>query len=156
MNNSDLTVYYTNPVDFDDFRTQRLNWLQVESGDSAGAYDMSGSPTRQPLAGSYLGWEVRHHAAAAKTSVVDYGSMGEAIDSLNANGIFDDVTFEIVAGLVEDQVVINYFPSYTSSGDSVLIKPEAGPVEWNIDRSGSDSLLQTMHCQDRQRSKHHN
>ena len=137
---ADGTVFYGNRGNFDDF-VPRLDWVEVD-GDSP-APILSGSATTQPLAGTYRVGSTAP-SAAAKTSVVDYGSMDEAIDSLNANGISDDVTFEIVAGLVEDQVVINYFPSYTSPGDSVLITPESGVVEWTIDRTSFSSPAQNF------------
>ena len=92
----------------------------VEEAGSSPPPVLSGDGTRQPLDGSYT-----------VGGGGDFGSIAEAVDTLNSNGIIDDVTFLIAPGTYDEQVAISSYVSYDEPSDGVTLKPNSGLVTWN-------------------------
>lgn len=120
-NTADGFTYYTNPMDTP--LPPREQW--VKSKGALAVPTLSGIGTVGPLHGTYTigGSSPSFHTIIA------------AVDSLNSDGISDNVTFELRSGLYDQQVEIEFFPNYGNAADSVTFVPESGVlgnVEWRF------------------------
>ena len=116
-NTSDGQIYYTNKFEIGTW-VPRLGWS--EDFGSSPPPILSGSGTKQPLDGTYTvgGGGV-------------YGTIAEAVDSLNSNGILDEVTFLIAPGAYDEQIVVSDYVNYGQPSDGVAFKPNSGLVTWS-------------------------